>query len=198
MARTRADGIARIVTEIGTPAVSVVALCVLCGIVGAPGAAGILWGALLAVFCGVVPYVVLEIASRRNRITDRHVTQRSQRPWAFAICLVSVLAGFVVMLLLDAPALLMWALMTMLAGLVVAGGITIVGPKVSMHALCLTSFFTLASLLLSPWWLLGLAFALPLVVWSRLRLGHHSPVEVVLGTVLGAAVTWGSWLLAPI
>lgn len=41
----------------------------------------------------------------------------------------------------NAPALLMWALLTMLVGLIVAAVITVIGPKVSMHALCLTSFF---------------------------------------------------------
>jgi len=188
---------ARIITEISTPAASVLAISILCGVRGTPGAAGFLWGAGLGLFCAVIPYATLEIASRRKIITDRHVTQKAQRPWAYGICLVSVLVGLLMMLLFDAPPLIRWAIITMVVALVIAAGVTAIGPKVSMHTMCITAFFVLASLLLSAWWLTGLVVALPLVAWSRLRLEHHSPYEVISGAVLGATVTATSWLLLP-
>lgn len=195
--KSASDTIAWWVTEIFTPASSVVAISLLCGIKGAAGWPGVAYGAAVGAFCGAIPYITLEIAARRERITDRHVTQHDQRPWAYGVCLASVAAGFVTMAFLDAPALLIWALVTMAFGLVVTGGVTFVGPKVSMHAFCLVVLGILAALLLSPWWLLALVAALPVVVWSRLRLGHHSPVEVAWGTALGVLVILIAWQFAP-
>ena len=187
-ARSAGHVVAWALTELFTPAVSVIAISVFCGVYGAPGAEGWAWGLALGAFCGLIPYVALEIASRRKRITNRHVTEHSERPWAYMVCFASVAAGFITMAVLGAPALLIWALCTMTFGLVVTGGVTMVGPKVSMHAFCLTSFAVTAAILSSPWWLLLLCTALPAVVWSRLRLGHHSPVEVVTGTALAFLV----------
>ncbi|WP_300265499.1 hypothetical protein [Microbacterium sp.] len=197
-AATATDRAARIVTEVSTPAVSVFAVAILCGIQSTGGWDGAAWGAVLGIFCAVIPYVTLEIAARRGRITDRHVTKRGQRPWAYAMCLASVAAGIVTMLVLGAPILIQWALGTMVAALVISAAVTALGPKVSMHAMCLTAFFVLAALFTTLWWLAGLAILLPVVVWSRLRLEHHSPVEAVLGTIIGAAVTVVSWFFAPV
>lgn len=75
---------------------------------------------------------------------------------------------------------------------------TLIGPKVSMHAMCLTSLGMFAAFLYSPWWLLALAAALPIVIWSRLQLGHHSKIEVVLGTGIAVVLTTVAWLMAPV
>ena len=188
--------VAKLVTELSTPALPVVVISLLCGISSAQGWAGLVWGTVPAVFCGVVPYAVLEIAARRGMLTDRHVTQKRQRPWAYGICLVSVGVSVLLLALLGAPSMMFWALGTMFAGLIAAGGITVVGPKVSVHAFCWSALCAFLALLFSPWWLL-LGLVLPVIAWSRLRLEHHSPTEVVLGTVLGALVTGVAWFFQP-
>lgn len=193
---TGSAGAARLITELSTPALPVVVISLLCGISSAPGWAGLLWGAIPAILCGAVPYAVLEIASRRGMLTDRHVTQKRQRPWAYGICLVSVGVSVVLLAVLGAPSMMFWALGTMFAGLIAAGGITVVGPKVSVHAFCWSALCAFLTLLFSPWWLL-LGLVLPVIAWSRLRLEHHSPTEVVLGTVLGALVTAVAWFFQP-
>ncbi|WP_424465194.1 hypothetical protein [Pseudoclavibacter helvolus] len=193
---TGGSRVARLITELSTPALPVVVISLLCGTASAPAWAGLGWGTIPAVLCGVVPYAVLEVASRRGMLTDRHVTQKRQRPWAYGICLVSVAVSVVLLALLGAPPLMFWALGTMLVGLIAAGGITVVGPKVSVHAFCWSALCVFLALLFSPWWLL-LGLALPVIAWSRLRLGHHSPVEVVLGTLLGGAVTAVAWFFQP-
>jgi len=191
------DGAAWVLTELFTPAVSVIAISVLCGAYGGDGANGFVLGVVLGACCGLIPYVTLEVASRRKRISDRHVTEHKDRPWAYMVCLASVAVGLVALVFGGAPSLLIWAAITMAVGLLVAGSVTAIGPKVSMHAFCLVSLGVLLAHLSSPWWLLALAVVLPLVVWSRLRLGHHSPIEVAWGTVLGALVMGVALLLAP-
>lgn len=189
---------ARVVTEITTPAASVSAISVLCGIVGEPGLSGVLWGLFAALFCGVIPYTVLEVAARRGRISNRHVTDKAHRPWAYAMCLASVVIGIAVMLLLGAPALITWMLLTMVVGLVMAAGITAVGPKVSMHTMCFTVLGVLGVPLVSPWWLALLVVGLPAIVWSRLQLAHHTALETALGIALGVVIAWASWMYAPL
>lgn len=196
---------AKFVTELSTPALPVVVISLLCGVASVPGHSGVsglswlpglLWGSIPAVLCGVVPYVVLEIAARRGVLTDRHVTQKRQRPWAYGICLASVAVSVGLLIVLAAPPLMFWALGTMFVGLVAAGGITLVGPKVSVHAFCWSAMCAFLALLYSPWWLLLFA-ALPVIAWSRLRLEHHSPTEVVLGAALGTVVTVVAWMSQP-
>jgi hypothetical protein len=180
---------ARILSDVFAPAVSVFLICVLCGVTGHPHPwAGLGWGVLLGTFCAVIPMAAIRVAVRREHLTDRHVTRREQRWWVFLVCVVSVLCGMITTLLLSAPSLLIWIMLTMVAGLVVTGTATLLGPKVSMHAFCLTSLVIVSALLVSPWWLLALLVLLPAVAFARLKLGHHTLIEVVLGTGLSFLV----------
>lgn len=194
----RAARTARVITEVANPVVPVLIICVLCGVHGAESLrAGIAWGLAAGLFCAVIPFVVIEIGVRRRGFSDRHVTRREERRGAYLLGLGSVLCGAAAMVVLDAPALLVRALVTMILGLVVCAAVTALGPKVSLHMFCSTALGVFAALLLSPWWLLVLPALLPPVAWSRLHLRQHSPLEIVLGAVLGAAVTATGRLLLP-
>lgn len=161
------DKAASVITELSVPVVPVIAISLLCGLQGAPGESGLVWGALMAIFCGFIPWFTIHIAARRKHFSNRHVTQRHQRPLAFTICLLAVLGGMMLMLSLDAPTLLIWGLLTMIAGIIVVAGVTKLGQKVSMHTFCLAAFCLFAALLTTPWWLLGLLTLVPLVAWSQ-------------------------------
>ncbi|MFE4834471.1 hypothetical protein ACFRAU_07295 [Arthrobacter sp. NPDC056691] len=189
---------ARILSDIFAPAVSVFLICVLCGVAGRQHAwSGLGWGILLGTFCAVIPMTAIHIAVRRERLTDRHVTRREQRWWVFLVCVGSVLCAIATTLLLSAPGLLFWILLTMITGLVITGTVTLLGPKVSMHAFCLTSLLVVAATLVSPWWLLALPVLLPVVTFARLKLGHHTLVEVVLGTGLAFLVMFAAQQFLP-
>ncbi|MFF1880258.1 hypothetical protein ACFVVC_02150 [Pseudarthrobacter sp. NPDC058196] len=189
---------ARVLSDLFAPAVSVFLMCVLCGAAGTSWTApGLLWGLVTGIFCAVIPMSVIHLAVRRKRLTDRHVTRRDQRWWVFLVCVGSVLCGMTAAALLGAPHTLLWILPTMVAGLVLAGGVTLLGPKVSMHAFCFTSLVILAALLLSPWWLLALPVLLPLVAFARLKLKHHTRLELALGSGLAAVVMLGASAFMP-
>lgn len=194
---TRADTIARVVTEVSTPAVPLVIMSMICGIASAPGVRGLLWGAVPAILCGVIPFALFELAARRGALSDRHVTEHKQRPWAYAIGITSVVIGLALVVSLGAPSLMVWALASMLIGALATAAITVIGPKVSVHAFCLAALCTFLALMFSPWWLLAFVI-LPLVAWSRLRLHHHSPVEVLLGSVVGIGITIAAWTVVPL
>lgn len=189
---------ARVLSEVLAPAVSVFLICILCGIEGHPKVwVGLAWGAMLGTFCAVIPMIAIHLAVRREHLTDHHVTRREQRWWVFLVCVGSVLCGIATVLLLGAPGLLTWILLTMVAGLVMAGTVTLIGPKVSMHTFCLTALVLVAALLNSPWWLLALPVVLPVVAFARLRLNHHTPAEIALGAGLAVVVMLVSQMFVP-
>jgi hypothetical protein len=189
---------ARILSDVFAPAVSVFLICVLCGVTGHPHPwAGLGWGVLLGTFCAVIPTGAIRVAVHREHLTDRHVTRREQRWWVFLVCVGSVLCGMITTLLLSAPSLLVWIMLTMVAGLVVTGTATLLGTKVSMHAFCLTSLVLVSALLVSPWWLLALLILLPAVAFARLKLGHHTLIEVILGTGFSFLVITAAQLFMP-
>ena len=190
---------ARILSDVFAPAVSVFLICVLVGAAsGSDRLVGTGWGVFAGVFCAVIPMTVIHAAVRRERLTDRHVTRREQRWWVFLVCAGSVLCAITTTALLDGPTRLVWILLTMIAGLLVAGGVTLFGPKVSMHAFCFTALVVLAALLLTPWWLLAFPLLFPLVAFARLRLRHHTPLELVLGVLLATAVMLIAGMFVPV
>ncbi|WP_139738515.1 hypothetical protein [Actinomyces wuliandei] len=194
----RATRVARLLSDVVSPAVSVSLICVLCGVAGHPQPlAGLGWAVLLSGFCAAVPVSTIHVAVRSNHLSDRHVTRREQRWWVLLVCTGSVLCGTAVARGAGAPPLLIWILLTMVAGLALTGAVTLAGTKVSMHAFCLTAAILAAALVVSPWWLLALLPLLPAVAFARLRLRHHTPGEITLGMVLAVAVMLTARLLMP-
>lgn len=192
------DRLARVLSEIFAPGVTVLVLCVVTGYLAQPqGWAGIGWGSVTALFCSVLPMGMIHLAVHRQRLTDHHVTRREQRWWVFLGCALSVICAVALLVLAHGPALLLWLLLTMLVGLLVTGGITVLGLKVSMHAFCFTALVLVAGFLGSPWWLLLLPLLLPVLAYARLRLRHHSLLEVALGTGLAGVVMAVMYELAP-
>lgn len=189
--------LAHLLTEVFSPATSVVAISLTCGAAGHAGPLGWAWGSAVGGLCGVIPYVVFEVQSRGRRLSSRHVTKREERPWAFTVCIGSVVLAIALVLILDAPQLLTWSIFTMLSGLVTTAVVTILWLKVSMHTFCLAFLGPLTAALISPWWWLPLTIALVLVAWSRLHLSHHTPREVAVGAALGWAVFLAAWPFLP-
>jgi membrane-associated phospholipid phosphatase len=94
---------------------------------------------------------------------------------------------------LDAPRALFALVAAMVAGLAVALAITSFW-KISIHAAAAAGTVISLAILVSPWWLL----AAPLVVvtgWARVEIHDHTPVQVSVGAIVGAAVAAGVLLL---
>jgi membrane-associated phospholipid phosphatase len=184
---------ARLVTEVMSPAVPVVAVIFIVAVDSAGAGRGLVLGLVAAFFAAGFPYGLVLIGVRRGRLTDHHISRREQRPRMMAISLASLAAGLLLLLWLDAPRALFALVASMVAGLALTLAVTSFW-KISIH--CAAAAGTVASLviLVSPWWLL----LVPLVVligWARVEIRDHTPVQVVVGSVVGAAVTAGVLLL---
>lgn len=188
-------GAARVVTEVLSPVVVVVAvlLAVAWHATGNDVGATLGWAAVVAVFYSVLPMLVLVYGARRGRWDGHWVRDREHRTVPLVLCLISALVGLAVMILGDAPrevTALAWA---MIAAVVACLVITR-WWKVSIHATVAGGAAAMVIFLYGPWLLL-LVLLVALVCWSRVVLTDHTVGQVVVGAILGPVVGGAIFLL---
>lgn len=185
--------VARVVTEVMSPVILIVAVTLIVAVHSAGLARGLALGLIATFFAVGFPYALVLIGVRRGRLTDHHISRREQRPAMMAVALASVATGLLVLVRLDAPRALFALVVAMVAGLVVALAITSFW-KISIHAAAAAGSVASLAILVSPWWVL----VAPLVVltgWARVEIRDHTPVQVCVGAVVGAVVSSGVLLL---
>lgn len=181
---TVAHQAARVVTEVFSPAILIIAITITTGIFTAPNAwAGLGWGLLAALFAGVIPYAIILVGVKRGRLGDKHIGDRSQRVKPLAAAVLAVIIGNAVLIWLGAPTTVVGVENSMLAGLALTVPLT-AKWKVSMHAAVAACTVCLLALLYGPWFLLGFAMVAA-ICWSRVQLRDHTVAQVVVGTLLG-------------
>lgn len=184
---TRVERLARVSTEIFAPAPTVAAMLAVVAWSSTTSLLGaVRWGILVLIFTPLLPLLYLLYEVRRQRLTDRHVRLREQRPRILAVAIASI--GFLLFLLLvlDAPSELIRLVTAGVVGLVSVTLVTLVW-KISIHvAVVAGSVVTL--IILFGWPLLILAPIAPLTAWSRVTLQDHTPRQVAAGALLGATI----------
>ena len=180
--------LARVVTEVLSPAVIVVALplAVAWQATGYELAPTLGWGLLVALFYSVIPMVIMVRGARRGRWDGHWVRERERRMVPFLLCLVSTTVGLVIMLVGVAPQAVIALSWSMIATLVVVLAITR-WWKVSVHATVAGGAVATVVLLYGPWYLL-LILGVVLVAWSRVMVEDHTVAQVVAGALLGPVV----------
>jgi hypothetical protein len=180
--------LARVVTEVLSPAVIVVALplAVAWHTTGYRIAPTLGWGLLVALFYSVIPMVIMVRGARRGRWDGHWVRERERRMVPFLLCLVSTVAGLAIMLVGGAPQPVIALSWSMIATLLVVLAITR-WWKVSVHATVAGGAIATIVLLYGPWYLLFVA-GLVLVCWSRVAVTDHTVAQVVVGALLGPIV----------
>lgn len=180
--------LARVVTEVLSPAVIVVALplAVAWHATGHDVLPTFGWGLLVALFYSVIPMVIMVRGARRGRWDGHWVRERERRMVPFLLCLVSTVAGLVIMLAGGAPQAVLALAWSMIATLLVVLAITR-WWKVSVHATVAGGAVATVVLLYGPWYLL-LVLGVALVAWSRVVVEDHTVAQVVVGALLGPVV----------
>ena len=180
--------LARVVTEVFSPALVVIALpmAVAWHATQHRWAATLSWGLVVAVFYSVLPMTFIVHGARRGRWDGHHVRDREHRRLPMLACLVSALVGLAILLLGHAPRDVLALSWAMIVTLIVCTVITN-WWKVSLHATVAGGAVATVALLYGPWLLL-LALPLALVCWSRVTLTDHTVTQVVVGALLGPLV----------
>jgi hypothetical protein len=147
-----------------------------------------------ALFSSLIPYGIIWLGVRRGRLTDHHIRVRRQWRTPLLLGLASVVAGLILLVLLDAPRQLTAMVTVMLAVLL---GIAVVNQmwKLSAHAAVSTGSITVLVMVFGPW-LMPAAALIALVGWSRVQLRDHTTSQVIAGALAGTVLAAGTFSLA--
>lgn len=149
-------------------------------------------GIIAATLTGVVPRAIIWVMMRKGSVSHHHVTQRSQRGPVFTAIVVCLAALVAALGVFGAPRELWIAVAAALALIVVFALVTLVAKvKISVHVGLWLTVWSYLGTVVSPWWLVGL-LALPVVGWSRLKLGQHTRSELLGGVGAGLIVLVGA------
>ena len=184
--------IAKVITEVCSPAVVVVLLPLAVGwqATGHRIGATVGWAAVVALFSSVLPMAFIIRGARLGRWDGHHVRNREGRLVPLTLGLASTAIGLVILLLGGAPRAMVALDGAMLATLI---GCLVITRwwKISLHAAVSSGAVVLLSLLYGPWLLL-LGVLVALVGWSRTTLADHTAAQVLAGVaiapVLGGVV----------
>ena len=147
----------------------------------AAGAAGLAWGAVAALFAGVLPMVFISRGVRRGRWADRYVGAKRPRLIVLAFIIASVAAGLALLVGLGAPRELSGYIGCMLASVAVLAAIT---TRVEdLHPLRgrRPGSVTIMALLFGPW-LVPAYLLVGFTAWSRVAVKDHTAAQVIAGS----------------
>lgn len=184
----RTPRLARVVTEVLSPAVVVVVLTVAVAwtATGHRVWPTLLWAVVSALFYSVLPMLFLVRGARRGRWDGHWVRDRENRFVPLLMCVASALVGMVIQALGGAPRDLLALGCAMISTLLVCLAITR-WWKISVHAAVAGGALAMVAFLYGPW-MLVLTLAVALVCWSRVRLADHTAAQVVAGALTGPVV----------
>ena len=152
-------------------------------------AAGATWFALTTTFSVLIPILILLWELHRGGVSDWDISDRRQRlkPSLIGAALIGALVPLGAIIALSGPVELLAVYTTSLVLVLLSLSITSVW-KISQHSLSVGTATTMLCAFLGP--LAAPAFLLiPLTAWSRVRLGAHSPQQVLAGIGMGVCTT---------
>ena len=154
----------------------------------AAGTPGLLWALLCILLTSGLSLLYLVHLTRSGKVGDPRKIPRPERVRPLRVVAALHAGAWLFVTLLDGPAelraaLLSYAIATALFALLTPlVNLSLHAAGVAGTAVCLTFVF-------GTWGLPAFAL-LPAVFWARLRLDRHTPLELVLGTLVGGGGTW--------
>lgn len=161
----------------------------------ADGKVGLGWGAVAALFAGVVPMAFVSRGVRRGQWADRYVGAKRPRLIVLGFIIASVAAGLALLVGLGAPGELSGYVACMLASVAVLAAITAIW-KISIHCAVASGSVTILALLFGPG-LIPAYLLVALTAWSRVVVKDHTVAQVIAGSLLGAAAAVVTYALIP-
>ncbi|WP_435831018.1 phosphoesterase PA-phosphatase [Polymorphospora rubra] len=188
--QARSARVAKLVTDVLSPAVLVAGLLLGVAWHSSPDPAQALkWGLIAAGAASFLPITYIIRGVRRGRWADAHVSVREHRSLPLLVCLLSTAVGAGCLYLAGAPRELLVLIGCMVAALAVAVPVTLLLRwKISLHALVAAGTAIALTVLVSPYFVATWPVA-ALVGWSRVRLRDHTLAQVLAGAATGVAAT---------
>ena len=182
LAQNRSEKIARWVSDYFSPPVMAAASLLLIAIYAGTY---IIWRSIsVFLLIGIgLPTLYVFWLVKKKMVSDFHIPIRSQRIRPMVFMLVTTVITLFLLIGLHTPRFVMILSLAAFGQLIIIFVITLKW-KISGHAAAVSTFSALCWLFYGS--LAGLVFILiPIVIWARLRLKRHTPLQTLGGTVLG-------------
>jgi membrane-associated phospholipid phosphatase len=156
---------------------------------------GLAWGAVAALFAGVVPMAFINRGIRHGRWDDRNVGAKGPRLIVLGFIITSVAVGLALLVGLGAPTELSGYFACLLGSVALLAAITTVW-KISIHCAVASGSVTILVLLFGPW-LVPAYLLVALTGWSRVVVKDHSIAQVITGSLLGLVAAVATYAIIP-
>ncbi len=146
------------------------------------------WQALTVVFLAVLIALFL-IGMRRGVFSDFDVSRREERPRFYFVTLTVAVIYLSLALFLRGPLFPLSLIAFGVCVAIVAFAIVNYRLKASGHVAVASAFVLTMGVLYGPVAFGGIFWIIPLVAWSRVYLRRHTASEVIVGGLIGSAIT---------
>ncbi len=180
--QNRSEKIARWVSDYFSPPVMAAASLLMVAIFAG---SSVVWGSIsVFILFGIgLPTLYVFWLVKKKLVSDFHIPIRSQRIRPMVFMLVTTVISIFLLIGLHTPRFVMILSLAAFGQLIIIFMITLKW-KISGHAAAVSTFSALCWLFYGS--LAGFVFILiPIVIWARLRLKRHTPLQTLGGTVLG-------------
>jgi len=140
------------------------------------------------IFATFIPLGIIYLLSRLGLISDFFVSEKRERTKPFAGAIASYLAGSFALWSVGAPTIVT-ALMLCYAGNTLVLMLITRVWKISVHASGIAGPATALTMSLGAWASIFFALLVP-VGWARIRLGAHTPTQMLAGALVTVVTTW--------
>lgn len=188
------DKLARIISEISIPPLmAAVVFPILCFYSEPDTTRAIFETFVCWMSSAILPILYIAHLDKKGQVSHRHIPIKEQRTRPYLVGSASYTVGLVILLLLNAP-FVVWGLMFCYITNTMMVVVINLRWKISAHATGVTgalagAHFALGAIVL-PFYLV-----LAPVCWARLRLGAHTPAQLLAGTALGITMTFAQLYL---
>ncbi len=138
-------------------------------------------------FASALPLGAVVYMARRGLIGSIDISDRTKRTVPLLLTVASYAVGFIVLLMLQAPELVLGLMLAYAVNTALVAVITL-WWKISIHAVAVGGPLAALTVALGLW-LLPAYLLLGLIGSARVALGRHTVAQVVLGGVLGLGAT---------
>lgn len=148
--------------------------------------ASIKWSLVLIALTILPVFIFTLYLVRNSRLDDISASVRRQRTRIYALAGISAGVSCIILFTLKAPLMLLSLSVAGFAGTVVFMCINL-WRKISLHTACIAALVTILFILYGSISAASIIL-IPLVAWSRIELGHHSLMQIIMGALLGTSI----------
>ena len=144
------------------------------------------WSLILIALSVLPVFTVIVYLVRNRKLEGIFASARRQRNKIYLPASTCAVVGCVILPYLGAPLVLRATFVAGLSAIVIFMCINLLW-KISLHTAFVTASVTILTILYGPIGAIT-AVLLPLIIWARIELGHHSPAQVATGALLAALI----------